>query len=244
MVLQGMRAFCKARGTAFPDGVTIISQNQIPVGSGLGSSAAAALTGLLGMAALMGQPLEFDEALALCARIEGHADNAAAALIGGLAVVSAGKEGWLARRIEIPALSAAIALPAIRLPTRAARAALPRQVLFTDATYNLGRVVMVVEALRSGDLGLLRQALDDRLHVPYRLPLIRGGQSASTAAYEAGAAAVTISGAGPSLIAFTSGDPGPVAEAMTAAFEAGGVAARGFALHASLTGARVELLEE
>jgi homoserine kinase len=90
--------------------------------------------------------------------------------------------------------------------------------------------MLVVEALRSGDLDLLQQSIEDRLHMPYRLPLIPGAQQALDAAYQAGASAVTISGAGPSLIAFTPGDPTLAGEVMESAFRAQGTPARVFLL--------------
>ncbi len=241
LVVQAMRFFCDTRGLPFPRGVSIACSNRIPVSSGLGSSAAAALIGLLGAAALLGQPLETAEALTLSARMEGHADNAAAALMGGLVIVAAGKGGaWLTQPIAIPDRQVAVVLPAINLPTHAARAALPGEIAMKDVTYNLGRAMLVVEALRSDDLALLSQAMDDRLHLPYRLPLIPGGQKALDAALQAGASAVTISGAGPSLIAFTPGDPDQAAQAMTEAFKAAGVKARAFLLKTSRKGATVE----
>jgi homoserine kinase len=240
MVVQGMRFFCDTRGLPFPRGLTIHCKNQIPVGSGLGSSAAAALIGLLGAAALLAEPLESGEALTLAARMEGHADNAAAALQGGLVIVAAGKGGWLVRRIAAPERQVAVVLPAIDLPTHTARAALPTDIALKDVTYNLGRAMLVVEALRNGDLDLLSQAMDDRLHLPYRLPLIPGGQRALDAAHQAGASAVTISGAGPSLIAFTYGNPAEVAQAMAAAFKAAGSDSRTFLLKTTQTGAVVE----
>lgn len=239
LLLQGMRFFCDARGLPFPRGLVIRARNDIPISSGLGSSAAAALTGLLGAAALLDGPLEFEEALTLAARMEGHADNAAAALYGGLVIVAAGKGGWLVRRVAIPELRAAVVTPSIELPTHMARAALPGEVTLADATYNLGRALLVVEALRAGDLELLNQAMDDRLHLPYRLPLIPGGQRALEAAYTAGASAVTISGAGPSLIAFTPADPAPVAAAMVETFRDHGVRSRAYSLRACAGGAAV-----
>ncbi len=242
LVIQSIRFFCDTLGLTLPRGVTIRCQNNIPVGSGLGSSAAAVLTGLLGTSALLDRPLEINEALTLAARLEGHADNAAAALFGGLVIVAAGKGAWLARQITIPTRQVAVVLPEIDLPTHAARAALPEDIALKDVTYNLGRAMLVVEALRSGDLGLLSQAMDDRLHLPYRLPLIPGGQRALDAAYRASASAVTISGAGPSLIAFTAGDPAPAAAAMTAAFRQAGVASRTFLLHTAQSGASVEII--
>jgi homoserine kinase len=237
-----MRFFCDSRGLTFPSGLTIHCQNHIPVGSGLGSSASAALLGILGAAALFDCPLEKEEALSLAAKMEGHADNAAAAILGGLAIVSIAKGGWIARRVEIPALQVALVLPKINLSTHAARAALPTEVSMKDATFNLGRAMLVVEALRDGDLHLLNQVIDDRLHLPYRLPLIPGGQRALEAAYAAGASAVTISGAGPSLIAFSAQNPEPIAQAMNRAFADHDVESRSFVLNTTSTGAEVEIL--
>ncbi len=241
LVVQAMRFFCDERGLPFPRGVQIRCHNEIPLGSGLGSSAAAVITGLLGASALLDQPLDTDEVLALSARMEGHADNAAAALLGGLVIVAAGRSGWITRRVAIPDHAVALVLPDVNLPTHAARAALPTEVSMKDATFNLGRAILVVEALRAGDLDLLRQAVDDRLHLPYRLPLIPGGQDALEDAYTAGARAVTISGAGPSLIAFTenAGAAEQVAAAMTAAFLAQRVVSRAFLLHTTQQGASV-----
>jgi len=179
--------------------------------------------------------------LNLAARMEGHADNAAAAIFGGLVIVSPGKAGWLTRKIQIPELQVAIVLPQVNLPTHAARAALPSEVSMKDATFNLGRAMLVVEALRDGNLSLLNQAMDDRLHFPYRLPLIPGGRHALEAAYSAGANAVTISGAGPSLIAFSKEDPTSIAQAMTRGFKEHDVPSRAFVLHTTSNGAGIEL---
>ncbi len=244
LIVQSMRFFCDTYGLPFPRGLTIHSHNDIPVGSGLGSSAAAVLIGVLGAAALFDKLMEPNETLSLAARMEGHADNAAAALLGGLVIVAAGKGAWLTRRITIPAQNVAIVLPAVDLPTHAARAALPEEIALKDVTYNLGRAMLVVEALRSGDLELLSQAMDDRLHLPYRLPLIPGGQLALEAAYRASASAVTISGAGPSLIAFTKGEPTAAGKAMSGAFEKAGVASRTFLLQTTALGAQVKIGEQ
>jgi homoserine kinase len=241
LVVQAMRFFCDTYGLPFPRGVTVRCSNHIPVGSGLGSSAAAVIIGILGAAALLGKELPAEETLSLAARMEGHADNAAAAIFGGLVVLAAGKGNWIVRRIEIPPRQVAIVLPAVNLSTHAARAVLPGEIALSDATYNLGRAVLVVEALRSADLDLLRQSMDDRLHMPYRLPLIPGAQQALQAAYEAGASAVTISGAGPSLIAFTPGSPAQAGEAMKNAFGKQGTSARVFLLNTTSSGASVHV---
>jgi len=241
LIFQAMRFFCDTRGLTFPRGLTIHATNHIPVGSGLGSSATAVLIGLMGAAALYDGVVDHSEILNLAGRMEGHADNSGAALLGGLVIVSQSKRGWLARRVNIPRLQVAIVLPEIRLPTQVARAALPADVSMKDAIFNLGRALLVVEALRDGDLSLLNQAMDDRLHLPYRLPLIPAGEQALNAAYIAGASAVTISGAGPSLIAFSQDDPTSIAEAMSSVFTEHDVSSRSFVLHTTSCGAEITL---
>ena len=242
MVVRAVRFFCEERGLAIPRGLKVICHNRIPLGSGLGSSAAAVLLGLLGAGALFNQPLSGMEALEMAAQMEGHADNAAAAILGGLTIVAPGESGWLVRRIEAPVLQAAYVLPSVDLPTRTARAALPRQVPLKDAAYNLGHSALVIEALRNGDLELLGQAMDDRLHQPFRFPLVPGAEAARTAARKAGAAAVALSGAGPSLIAFTGGDPLPIAAAMKSAFQSAGLTARSYSLKTTSCGSSVSIV--
>jgi homoserine kinase len=243
MVVRAVRFFCEARGLAIPRGLKVTCNNQIPLGSGLGSSAAAVLLGLMGAGALLDQPLELPEVLDLAAQMEGHADNAAAAIWGGLVIVSSSENGWLVQRIEVPELQVAFVLPSVDLPTRTARAALPHQVPLKDAAFNLGRSALVIESLRRGDLELLGQAMEDRLHQPFRFPLIPGAEAARMAARKAGAAAVALSGAGPSLIAFTAGDPSPIAGAMASAFAAEGVGTRSYMLKTTLCGAQIQALE-
>jgi len=228
-----------------PPGLRIHCINRIPLGSGLGSSAAATLAGLLGANALLGNPADPQEILRLAAQIEGHSDNAAAALVGGLVLVAHGEDDLLIRKIELPEDSfrnvcLAAAVPQIHLPTRVARAALPREVSLGDAVYNIGRTALVIEALRLGDLDLLGQVMDDRLHQPYRLKLIPGAEMAMRAARQAGADAVALSGAGPSLVAFGRGDLRPAADAMVAAFIEAGLQAKGYVLGVSTQGSYVQ----
>ena len=230
MVVQAFHKFYQHFNLPVPAGLHIHLHNQIPSSSGLGSSASAVMLGLLAANALCGSPASQAELLNLGANMEGHSDNVAAGLLGGL-VVSLKNEGiWLARRFDVPTLCAALVLPNIDLPTQVARAALPLSVPRADAVFNMGRALLVVEALRCGDLDLLGQMMQDRLHQPYRLPLINGAEAAIAAARGAGAGAVAISGAGPSLIAFCSGPSRPAGEAMAAAFAQAGVASRIFEL--------------
>ncbi len=240
LILQAALRFYQEQGAPAPAALRVECDNRIPLGSGLGSSAAAVLSGLLGANALLGGPAGTDEILRLACELEGHADNAAAALLGGLALVTGGEEGLLAHGYPPARLQVAVAVPEIDLPTRAARAALPTQVPLADAIFNLGRAPFVIEALRSGELALLGAAMQDRLHQPQRLKLIPGAPAAIAAARQAGAAGVALSGAGPSVIAFSQGDPQAIVEAMQAAFEAAGLPTRGLILATSPQGAWVE----
>jgi homoserine kinase len=219
-------------------GVKINSHNDIMLSSGLGSSAAAIVAGLFGANEMLGKPLDENALLKLAAQIEGHPDNVAAALLGGLVVSALNTEEIITRRYEIPPLTAVIVKPNVHWPTHVARSVLPKSITRSDATFNIGRTALVVDAFRTGDLELLNQVMDDRLHQPYRLGHIRGGTEAYQAARKLGAAA--LSGAGPSLIAFVpSNIKEAVREAMLGAFEQVGVEARSFVTRPSNLGAHI-----
>jgi homoserine kinase len=214
--------------------------NQIPLSSGLGSSAATILTGLLAGNALFENPLSKEEILNLASNMEGHPDNVAPALLGGL-VVSTVEEGKvIARQIPIAIdVCITIALPDFYITTKQARAALPKKISMKNAVHNISRAILVTEAFRSGDLSLLGQAMTDTLHQPYRLKLIPGMLSAMEAAKKAGAAAAALSGAGPSLIAFSSKAEAGIGESMKRAYEAAGLSTRLFHLGVSSRGAEI-----
>lgn len=215
--------------------------NAIPLASGLGSSSAAIVTGMLSANALLENRFSRDEILDRASEMEGHPDNVAPALLGGL-VVSTMKGGRVtARNIPIGAdVHITVALPDFYLPTRQAREALPRKVPMKDAVHNISRAVLVSEAFRAGDLALLGEAMTDTLHQPYRLKLIPGAGSAMEAAKEAGAAASALSGAGPGVIAFSSTAKSVIGEAMRHAFEAAKLTARIFHLRVSNQGAEIQ----
>jgi homoserine kinase len=228
--------------------------NRIPLASGLGSSAAAVLTGLLGANALLGFPFTSEEILNMAVDLEGHPDNVAPALLGGL-VVSTMEEGTVithkltvaenfssnrADRTALP-LHLTVALPQFNLSTRQARAVLPDLVPRKDAVSNISRAVLITEAFRTGDLDLLGQAMSDALHQPYRIPLIPGAREAMNAAKEAGAAAVALSGAGPSLIAFSTTPHDGIGDAMKQAFGSAGLTTRIFELKISDHGAQIDM---
>ena len=239
LLVRSARMLFERSGQAFPAGLHICCKNAIPLGSGLGSSAAAIVAGLMGANALLGHPCGQMDILHLATEIEGHPDNAGPAVLGGLIVAVMIGRQVVVRKIEVSPLAAAVVVPDFDLPTPAARAALPKQVALKDAVYNLGRSALVVEALRTGDLELLGQVMDDRLHQPYRFKLIPGAAAALAAARQAGAAAAAISGAGPGMIAFGRGDMAPIGAAMQAAFQSAGLTARCWVLSTSDIGANI-----
>ncbi len=215
------------------------SVNRIPPGSGLGSSSAAIVGGMVAANALVGGGLGRADLLRLACDLEGHPDNVAAALYGGLVIVSASGEAPVARSVPVAPRRVVIALPDVRLSTAEARAALPQQVPLADAVFNLGHALFTVQALAAEDDALLAWAVDDRLHQPYRQRLVPGYAEVAAAARQAGAAAVALSGAGPSLVAFAARGHAEIAAAMQQAFGAHGLACRTFVLAVDPQGAIV-----
>ncbi len=213
--------------------------NHIPPGSGLGSSAAATLTGLLAANAFTESKLSDDEILCLATELEGHPDNVAPALMGGLVVSTISDQKVIARKLPIMPMHVTVVLPDFHFPTKEARNSLPKKVGMKDAVHNISRAVLVTEAFRTGDLNLLGVVMSDKLHQPYRLKLISGAQEAMDAMKAEGASAVALSGAGPSLIAFSEAES-TIGESMKRAFESAGLKARVFPLKVNADGADVQ----
>lgn len=240
MIVRAAQKFAERVGkNLYP--FVVRSQNHIPLGSGMGSSAAATLTGLLAANVLTDAKLSQDDILSIATELEGHPDNVAPALMGGLVVSTMNGEKVLARKLPVAPLHITVVLPDFHFPTREARHSLPRNVDMKDAVHNISRAVLVAEAFRTGDLDLLGEAMTDRLHQPYRLKLIPGAKEAMHAIKaEGGAAAVALSGAGPSLIAFSKTES-TAGVAAKRAFEQVGLSARIFTLKASHEGASVRV---
>ena len=200
----------------------------IPLRSGLGSSAAAIVGGAVAASRLLGDPLGADELLRITTELEGHPDNVAAALLGGVVVVTR-DDGVLRWARILPGFPLAVVLvtPALQVETAAARAVLPRQVSLEDAVYNLGHAGLLLVALAQGRPELLRHALTDRLHQPYRRHLVPGFEKVTAAATGAGAYGAVLSGSGPTIAALAPpASAQGVGEAMVEAFERAGVGSR------------------
>ena len=241
LVARSFLRLCKEAGEAAPAGLRIACEVRIPLSSGLGSSSSAIVAGVLGANTLLGRPFDRGRLLELAADIEGHPDNVAAAMLGGLTIVVRNGDRLLTKKILVPEVHVALAVPRLDFSTRAARDGLPTVVSMKDAVFNLGRTPLVVEALRTGDYELLSQVMDDRLHQASRLKSIPGAPEAWLAAQHAGAAAVAVSGSGPSLIAFVSlaTDAMRLAREMAEGFNSAGVPAQPMGLSASAAGATV-----
>ncbi len=193
----GVRAF----GLIAPlEGRRFVFTNRIPLNGGLGSSAATIALGLVGAAAVLGQEHEVESLLERGIELEGHADNLASALAGGVCLTWEVDGRHHVARVNGSMPVAAIAVvPDARVDTAAARSALPAQVSHADATYTVSRSALLGAALASGSEALLGHALDDRLHQPYRGPLSPVFDPIR-ADLPAGAMGVTISGSGPTVI--------------------------------------------
>ncbi len=163
-------------------GLEIHCVNRVPLSSGMGSSSAAMLTGMLGANALLGNPFTDEAILRLAIEAEGHPDNVAPAMLGGLVASIVHGERVVSMRLPAKAnhgmIYATVVLPDFEFSTQYARSILPKVVDRQDAIHNISRAVLVTEALRTGDLELLGIAMKDKLHQPYRLPLIPGAVEA------------------------------------------------------------------
>ena len=179
------------------DAMEFTIRSDVPLSGGLGTSAAAYVAGLMAADSMF----ELDAPLlAAATRLEGHPDNAAAALLGGFVVCS----GPRAARLEVPSgLEAILVVPHRHLRTARARAAMPASVPLADAVHNVGRASLLVVGLLRGDWDLVGEGLEDRLHQPRRAPLYPQSMALLRRAHELGALGATISGAGPSVLFWT-----------------------------------------
>jgi homoserine kinase len=191
--------------------------NRIPFGRGLGSSASAVVAGFAAADQLTGGRLDQRRQLALASEIEGHPDNAAAALLGGFVAVTM-VDGWPeAVRFDVPRmLRAVVFIPEKRLDTGTMRAALPREVAHRDAVFNVGRTALAVAGMATGRYEFLRVSTEDRLHEPYRAKVFPELPLLVRAARSAGAIGACLSGSGSTVIAF--GDEHVLLERIADAF--------------------------
>ena len=202
----GIEAALREVRGELPDGVgwRIEMHNEIPLARGLGSSAAATVAGVVAGNALLGEPLTQADLLRLATEIEGHPDNATAALLGGFTACAVVNGTIEALRFDAPRdLRAILFIPDLRLPTAEMRSALPKKVPLDDAVANLTRVAIGVAGMATGRYDLLRVLTVDRLHEPYRAAVYPQLPRLVEAARGAGAIGACLSGAGSTVLAFS-----------------------------------------
>lgn len=236
-IYQGILAVFNKIGQKAPE-LDIHCENEIPLSRGLGSSAAAAVGGLVAANLLIGERLSAGELLQMAASIEGHADNVAPALFGGCQVVVRENDQFLHALMPLPTgIEFVLLIPDQAMSTKQARALLPAQVSREDAVYNLGRVGLLLAALASGELQHLRIATQDRLHQPARQSLFPAMGDIIKAALEAGARGAFLSGAGSTIAALSTENSDAIGRAMRAAARKAGIASKIRIARPSKTGA-------
>ncbi len=238
LVFQAVQRVFRQVGYS-PAGLKLRLFNQIPVARGLGSSTSAIVGGVIAANLLSGGKLSVKEMVVLASSVEGHPDNVAPAVLGGI-VVSVQAEGEV-KYLKIqppPGLKGVVAIPDFAFTTKTSREILPAQVTFQDASFNVGRVALLVAALQQGDLSLLGVAMEDRLHQSLRSSYIPGFKKVLAAAKLAGARGVTLSGAGPTVIAFADSNLDLIARVMGDTFRQNGVKSKVLVLKPSPIGAR------
>jgi homoserine kinase len=225
-----------------PEGLRVRMLNRIPLSRGLGSSSAAVLGGTAAAAALADVAMPPEALLDLALPLEGHPDNIAPALLGGLTVATLADGRVRCVRLPVPeALQAVAVIPDFRLATTKARQALPPTVPRVDAVFNVGRVALFLAAMQTGRLDLLREGTQDRLHQPYRAPLVPGMPEVLAEGERAGAVASFLSGAGPTLLALATEGAEQIGDRMARCWGAvAGVTARAMILPVDREGIRVE----
>lgn len=239
LVVRAYAFACETRLGVPAGGVHFQCVNRIPMGRGLGSSAAAALAGVLTATALHHAPWDENDVLDCVTELEGHRDNAAAALLGGLAICAPGAPA--VQMAVSDDLRAVLFIPDAPLPTAESRGVVPTDFSRADAIYNASRCALLVRAIALGDHRSLAVAMQDRWHQEARFALIPGARSIVDAALGAGASGAALAGAGPSIVALTPLDPAPVAGAMAAAASAAGVEGRPMILAPRNYGTRVDV---
>lgn len=220
-----------------PGGLRIRLSNSIPVTRGLGSSSAALVGGLVAANRLCGEPFSREELLEIGTEMEGHPDNVAPVLYGGLVIAGQVRGQWRTQRITPPAgLCIVAAVPDFELSTQLAREVVPSAISREDAIFLSSHVGLMMAALQKNDLELFGACLEDRMHEPYRESLIPGMRAVLEAAVGAGALGAALSGAGPTLLAFHDGRGEEIGHAMQVTFAAHGVSCRILHLYPDLGG--------
>ncbi len=224
IAFQAVETIYQKSGKSQPKGLKLTIANGIPAIRGLGGSGTAILGGLLTANLLCENPFSRSDLLNFASTLEGHPDNVAASLYGGL-VISVQDDKHI-HTIQLkcdPALYVVLAIPEFTLSTQKARNILPKTVDFSDAIYNISRSSLLVASIATGKLEMLSTAMNDKLHQPYRSTLIPGFDDVVEAALSAGALSIALSGAGPTIAAYCLDNMQEVGKSMQNVFKQHGI---------------------
>lgn len=224
LILRAMRYAAEKDGFELPT-VRLAVKNEIPMAGGLGSSAAATIAGITLAYAISGRPIPREHVLQFAKEVEGHADNAGAALLGGLVVTYTDPDAGVGSlRLSWPKMIRVVAVtPAFELSTRKSRAALPAAIPRDDAVQNLQRSALFIAAIESRRYELIWDAMQDRLHQHYRQKLVPGLAAILAMPQIPGLLGLALSGAGPSVVALATASFDEIGKAIAARFEHAGL---------------------
>lgn len=186
-----------------PSELKINIQSQIPIARGLGSSSSIVVGGLLAANKLLGNPADETALLAIATEVEGHPDNVAPAILGGFVLATQENDGTISYcKLNWPEeWDITVCIPDFELQTDIARSILPKEVPMQDAIFNAKHLAMLIQAVNAKDAKLMKTALKDKLHQPYREKLVPGMKEImETFKHEDGVLGCVLSGAGPSLL--------------------------------------------
>ena len=201
LVLKAYKKLFEVSGKDYVPVKITLKKSSVPSSSGLGSSATCIVAGVMAANYMLKNLFDKEYLLSVMTMIEGHPDNLAPAFLGGLVFSYLNGDKVVARKVEVSKnLKFYAIVPSANMSTKSAREILPEQLALKDAVHNLSRALNLEYAFSSGNVGVIKDVFDDKLHQPYRFPLIKGGEEIKSI-LEANGYAVAISGAGPSLLA-------------------------------------------
>ena len=240
MALGAAQAVYQRAGRPRPSGLRVDINSEIPVGRGLGASAVLRVGAVVGANILLGEPFDRESVLRMATELEGHADNAAPAVLGGFQVVV--WTGETVAHVDVPlpeSLRCVLFVPELDMPTGESRKLLPVSLERREAVHNISRAALLVASLATGRLDTLDLATQDVLHQPARSRLFPAMFDIFAAARGAGAHAAYLSGGGSSIMALATEDEQAIGEAMTARARDAGVGGRVILTRPSREGATI-----
>jgi len=244
LFIKVVKYLCEAEGKTF-HGAKLKQTVNIPVARGLGSSATAIVAGILTGFAVHKKPLTDEEFFKVAYLFEPHPDNLLPAWKGGLIAALKTEDKTYYSKIEFPQeLKAVVVIPDFELSTELARSVLPKEIPLKDAVSNIQRVSLFIRALQEKRFDLLKVAMEDRLHQPYRKSLIPNFNKVIQYAYESGAVGASLSGAGSTMLALALDNFDKIGQAMVSAFSEADINAKYLVLDVDTEGTKVEIVEK